>query len=164
VLAAAECGTPAPLLLSAQRLTNAARRQQRPLDAGTVAAFTTVYDDIVCEGEQLHPVILKSNGKPGKQSEAHTLLRSFRVHVDAILRFIAGPSVTFTINVAERAVRMLKVKQKISGCFRTVEDADNFCVIRSFPRLFTQARPQHAERAASGIYWRSDHARRVAAE
>lgn len=47
------------LLLSAQRLTLAARRQQRPLDADTVAAFATVYDDIVREGEQLHPVILK---------------------------------------------------------------------------------------------------------
>ncbi len=118
-------------LLSAQRLTNAARRQQRPLDVDTVAAFTTVYDDIVREGEQLHPVILKSNGKPGKQSEAHNLLRRFRLHADAILRFIADPSVPFTNNVAERAIRMPKVKQKISGCFRTVAGADNFCVIRS---------------------------------
>jgi transposase len=119
------------LLLGAQRLTNEARRQQRPLDADTAAAFATVYDDIVRQGEQLHPVILKPNGKPGKQSDAHNLLRRFRLHTDAILRFIADPAVPFTNNVAERAVRMPKVKQKISGCFRTVEGAENFCVIRS---------------------------------
>lgn len=119
------------LLLNAQRLTEAARRQQRPLGTSIAAAFATVYDAIVREGEQVHPVILKPNGKPGKQSEAHNLLRRFRRHADAILRFIADPTVPFTNNVAERAVRMPKVKQKISGCFRTVQGADNFCVIRS---------------------------------
>lgn len=119
------------MLLNAQRLTNRARRQQRPLDADTVAAFATVYDDIVREGEQLHPVVLKPNGKPGKQSDAHNLLRRFRLHADAILRFIADPAVPFSNNIAERAVRMPKVKQKISGCFRTVAGADNFCTIRS---------------------------------
>jgi len=123
--------TLAELLLNAQRLTSAARRQQRPLDDGTVAAFATVYDDIVREGEQHHPVVLKPNGKPGKQSDAHNLLRRLRLHTDAILRFIADPAVPFTNNVAERAVRMPKVKRKISGCFRTVLGADNFCVIRS---------------------------------
>lgn len=121
----------AEMLLNAQRLTVAARQKQQPLDADTVAAFAAVYDDIVREGEQLHPVILKPNGKPGAQSEAHNLLRRFRLHADAILRFIADPSVPFTNNVAERAVRMPKVKQKISGCFRTVDGANNFCVIRS---------------------------------
>jgi transposase len=119
------------LLLDARRLTEAARLQQRPLDADTVAAFAKVYDDIVRQGEQLHPVVLKFNGKPGKQSEAHNLLRRFRLYAEAILRFIADPAVPFTNNVAERAVRMPKVKQKISGCFRTVQGAHNFCVIRS---------------------------------
>jgi transposase len=119
------------LLLNAQRLTSEARRQRIELDAGTVDAFATLYEDIVREGERLHPTILKPNGKPGKQSEAHNLLRRFRLHADAILRFIADPAVPFSNNVAERAVRMPKVKQKISGCFRTVKGADNFCVIRS---------------------------------
>lgn len=121
----------AEMLLNAQRLSVAARQKQQPLDADTVAAFAAVYDDIVCEGEQLHPLVLKPNGKPGKQSEAHNLLHRFRRHADAILRFIADPAVPFSNNIAERAVRMPKVKQKISGCFRTVTGADNFCTIRS---------------------------------
>ncbi|MBJ7310419.1 transposase, partial [Rugamonas sp. CCM 8940] len=85
----------------------------------------------VRQGEQLHPAILKPNGKPGKQSDAHNLLRRFHAHADAILRFIVDPAVPFSNNIAERAVRMPKVKQKISGCFRTVEGANNFCRIRS---------------------------------
>ena len=48
-----------------------------------------------------------------------------------MLRFISDPAVPFTNNVAERAVRMPKVKQEISGCFRTLVGAEHFCVIRS---------------------------------
>ncbi|MDQ1835665.1 IS66 family transposase, partial [Massilia scottii] len=121
------------LLLNAQRLSAAAQQQGRPFDVATIAAFITVYNDIVSQGEQLNPLQIKPDGKAGrcKQSDAHNLLRRFRLHADAILRFIADPNVPFTNNIAERAVRMPKVKQKISGCFRTTVGADNFCVIRS---------------------------------
>ncbi|WP_229423732.1 IS66 family transposase [Massilia frigida] len=120
------------LLLNAQRLTGAARRQERTIDADGIAAFSTVYHAIVAEGEQLNPR-KQADGQSGrcKQSDAHNLLRRFRLHADAILRFIADPSVPFSNNIAERAVRMPKVKQKISGCFRTITGAENFCVIRS---------------------------------
>lgn len=123
----------AELLLNAQRLSGAARQQGRPFDADAIAAFTTVYNGIVREGEQLNPPKLKPDEKAGrcKQSDAHNLLRRFRLHADAILRFISDPTVPFSNNIAERAVRMPKVKQKISGCFRTVTGADNFCIIRS---------------------------------
>lgn len=121
------------LLLNAQRLSTAARQQGRPFDAHAIAAFTTAYNDIVCEGEQLNPAKLKPDGQRGrcKQTDAHNLLRRFRLHADAILRFIADPTIPFSNNIAERAVRMPKVKQKISGCFRTIAGADNFCTIRS---------------------------------
>lgn len=56
-----------------------------------------------------------------------------RQYSDAVLLFIRDPSVPFTNNVAERAVRMPKVKQKIAGCFRTLGGAENFCIIRSCP-------------------------------
>ena len=111
------------LLLDANRVCTTARRQQRTLDASDVAAFRTVYDALVREGEAIHPETTQQTGQRGrgKQSVAANLLR----------RFLSNPAVPYTNNVGERAVRMPKVKQKISGCFRTLTVADHFCVIRS---------------------------------
>ena len=78
---------------------------------------------------------------PSSRLHACKLLRRLRKHADAILLFIRDLAVPFTNNVAERAVRMPKVKQKISGCLRTVEGADNSCVIRS--RLDTLRKQGH---------------------
>ncbi len=48
------------------------------------------------------------------------------------LRFLREPAVPFTNNEAERDVRMTKLRQKISGGFRSLEGASDFAVIRSF--------------------------------
>lgn len=114
-------------LLNANKLRSAAREQHIVFGADDVRAFRTVYDDIVREGERLNPV---HSGRV-KQSTTVNLLRRFRRHADSILRFVADFAVPFTNNTAERAVRMPKVKQKISGCFRTLDGAEHFCVIRS---------------------------------
>ena len=121
------------LLLGANRICTAARRQQRTLDPIDVAAFRTVYDALAREGEAIHPETTQQPGQRGlgKQSVAANLLRRFRLHANAVLRFISNPAVPFTNNVGEHAVRMPKVKQKISGCFRTLAGAEHFCVIRS---------------------------------
>lgn len=84
-------------------------------------------------GEAIHPETAPQAAQRGrrKQSVAANLLRRFRLHADAGLRFLSNPVVPFTNNVGERAMRMPKVKQKISGCFRTLAGAEHFCVIRS---------------------------------
>ncbi|MFM9435420.1 transposase [Janthinobacterium sp. CG_23.3] len=121
------------LLLNANKLCEAARQKQALFSAADVAAFRTLYDAIVNEGEQLNPETVRGARArgPAKQSVAFNLLRRFRLHADAVLLFIANHAVPFTNNLGERAVRMPKVKQKKAGCFRTVIGADNFCVIRS---------------------------------
>ena len=93
----------------------------------------TFYDAILDEGERRHPARLKPIGKAGrvKQSVAFNLLLRLRRYADAVLLFVADPAVPFTNNLGERAIRMPKVKQKISGSFRTLLGAQNFCVIRA---------------------------------
>jgi transposase len=121
------------LLLNANALCEAARRQKTTLRAEDVAALRARYHRILREGERLNPEASRSAGKRGrsKQSIAFNLLRRLRQHADAVLLFIRDLAVPFTNNLGERAVRMPKVKQKIAGCFRTRDGAENFCIIRS---------------------------------
>ena len=67
-----------------------------------------------------------------KQSKAYNLIRRLRIHRDDVWRFMTDAGVPFTNNLAEQALRMCKVKQKISGCFRTLDGANTFFTIRSY--------------------------------
>ena len=120
-------------LLGANEICEALRQKNTTLTTQDIAAFGTLYDGILREGELLHPEVPKAPGKRGrgKQSTAFNLLSRLRQHADAVLLFIRDPTVPFTNNLGERGIRMPKVKQKISGCFRSLEGADNFSVIRS---------------------------------
>lgn len=120
-------------LITANIACETARRQKKSLPHATISSFMAAYETILSDGERDNPEVTKRTGKRGrsKQSITFNLLRRLRKYADAVLLFIHDPSVPFTNNLAERAVRMPKVKQKISGCFRTIEGAENFCVIRS---------------------------------
>ena len=73
-----------------------------------------------------------------KQSKAFNLIRRLRIHRAEVWRFMTEPGVPFTNNLAEQALRMCKVKQKISGCFRTVQGANTFFTIRSYLQTMTK--------------------------
>jgi transposase len=104
-----------------------------PLRPERIAHIRALYDEILREGEAANPRAPPS-GRRGstKQSKATNLLARLRNHADDVWRFMTDHGVPFTNNLAEQAVRMPKVKQKIAGCFRTQNGVDTFCVIRSY--------------------------------
>jgi transposase len=80
------------------------------------------------------PVAAAGPPKRGKlkRSKSRNLLERLRDYEDDTLRFMEIIDVPFTNNQGERDIRMTKVQQKISGCFRSLEGAKIFCRIRSY--------------------------------
>ncbi len=93
------------------------------------------YRNILTRGEQeLPPLPARQNGKRGRiaKSDAHNLWERLKQHETAVLLFASDPNVSFTNNRAERDLRMSKVKQKVSGCFRKTQYAEAYCRISSY--------------------------------
>jgi transposase len=73
----------------------------------------------------------KKRGKI-KKTKARNLLERLRDFEAETLRFMSVPYVPFTNNQGENDIRMTKVQQKISGCFKSIEGANIFCRVRSY--------------------------------
>ncbi|SDX46960.1 transposase [Nitrosomonas halophila] len=86
------------------------------------------------ENECPAPDETKKPGQRGrvKRSKARNLLERLQLYEQDVLRFMTNPIVPFTNNQGENDIRMIKVHQKISGCFRSKEGADIFCRVRSY--------------------------------
>jgi len=111
------------------------KRKRKRLTKNEFANLQKRYRNILTRGEkELPPIPPKPSGKRGKiaKSDAHNLHERMREHEVSVLLFAKDPYVSFTNNRAERDLRMSKVKQKVSGCFRAVEYAHAYCRISSY--------------------------------
>jgi transposase len=86
------------------------------------------------QGLEQHPEVPPPlpGAPPIKQSKARNLLLAFDQYTDEVLHFLFDFNVPFDNNGAERDIRMLKVKMKISGFFHSLETGNRFMRIRSF--------------------------------
>ncbi|AOV15729.1 IS66 family transposase [Acidihalobacter aeolianus] len=99
-------------------------------------AYRQRYRDVLEAGQLECPEPEKPpDNKPRgriKRSKARNLLERLMAYEDDVLRFMVDVNVPFTNNQAENDIRMTKVQQKISGCFRSLEGAAMFCRIRGY--------------------------------
>ena len=101
----------------------------------TIATYREQYSEILQRGDNECPrPPPKEHGKRGrqKQSFSRNLLERLRDFEADTLRFMTEEIIPFTNNQGENDIRMTKVQQKISGCFRSMNGARTFCRIRSF--------------------------------
>lgn len=127
-----------------QTCTRVSRRQRKRLTPREYEALQKHYRNILTRGErELPPIPAKQNGKRGRiaKSDAHNLWERLKEHETAVLLFAKDANVPFTNNRAERDLRMSKVKQKVSGCFRKAQFAQAYCRISSY--LQTMANQGH---------------------
>jgi len=125
------------LLSEMKKYTDECREMEVPTDPEKVRELEEIYDTIMQEGIEENPPPetskeqLKKRGRPA-QTKAKNLLDRFIIHKEPILRFLNNLRVSFDNNQAERDIRMMKLQQKISGTFRSIEGAVAFCRIRAY--------------------------------
>lgn len=119
------------------------RQHGAPLPQERQRWYEAQWDVLLARAESFNPEntdCLHHAPKRGRhrQSKAFNLIRRLRLHCADVWRFMTTPGVPFTNNLAEQALRMCKVKQKISGCFRTEQGANTFFTIRSYLQTMTK--------------------------
>ena len=107
----------------------AAARGEKQLAAERLAELVASYDRLVADGLRAEP----PPAVPEQvRKQARNLLLRLERRKPEVLLFLSDFTVPFENNQAERDLRMIKLQQKVSGCFRTDEGARRFCRIRSY--------------------------------
>jgi transposase len=129
----------AKLLLKIKETVAEAQAETNQLSEQAKNNFLRRYDRLVKKADRLNPPPQKSHGagassknKSVQQPTPPRLVNRLRCRRNEVLRFMTDTSVPFDNNGSERDLRMIKLQQKISGCFRTTDGARNFCRVRSY--------------------------------
>jgi transposase len=112
-----------------------AKRKRKKLSVREYRNLQKRYRNILTRGQkELPPIPPRKKGKRGRiaKSDAHNLWERLERHETSVLLFAKLSHVAFTNNRAERDLRMSKVKQKVSGCFRSLAFAKAYCRISSY--------------------------------
>jgi transposase len=124
------------LLQESWKMTCIARRANQSLEESLILEKEQRYDAILKRGyaewtQDVVPEKMSLKGRVSK-SKASNLAHRFLDYKSAILGFLRDAQIPFDNNQAERDIRMVKVKTKISGGFRTQQGAEQFARVRSF--------------------------------
>jgi transposase len=131
------------LLLEIKAAVERARENGRThLSVAEQTTFTQRYDELITQGLSVNPPLSRAVSEEGSttiapesgvgQKQARNLLLRMQRRRAEVLRFMTDFAVPFDNNQAERDLRMVKLQQKTSGCFRSEEGARRFCRIRSY--------------------------------
>ncbi len=131
------------LLRRANRAVWMARERGLALPRSLLERIERRYDQLV--GEALPPLRLAKPGRRGrkKRRPGHNLGLRLRDRRESVLRFLTDGTVPFTNNQAEQDLRMMKLRMKISGGFRSEQGAKDFATLRS---VLSTARKQGRNR------------------
>jgi len=123
------------LLLEIKGVVSAAVEQgEAGLSPESLARYELRYQGLIEQGIVANPLPSERTTRRGplKRSKGRNLVERLDKRRDEVLRFMHDLRVPFDNNQAERDVRMVKVQQKVSGCFRTMEGAQMFCRVRGY--------------------------------
>ena len=124
------------LLLEIKEMVDSTKLYQHCLAQHIIHDFENKYKDIIQVGYKANPPPNNKSKKPKrgrpKRSEPIRLLDRFNEHSEKVLAFMYDFTVPFDNNLSERDLQMMKLHQKISGCFRSKKGVEMFCRIRSY--------------------------------
>jgi transposase len=111
----------------------ATAQEAAELEPDSLSDFTKRYQNLIAIGQAANPLPVQTKARGRlKRTLAGNLVKRMDDHSEAVLLFMHDFTVPFDNNGSERDLRMMKVKLKISGCFRSEYGADDFCSVRGY--------------------------------